>query len=530
MNRKILLLIFIVLVIGSLIKLFFFSGITHKAAVSHPFRKADEPGYIWASAGAQYHRSRLGEFFLGQHYRPVWTTLIKAPVLDISQENGGLRVGKMGGGQQTTSLGLIAPNGQTWVLRSLDKDPVNILPPFWRRTFFANLLRDQISASHPYGALIVSKLAEAAGLFHTNPKVVFVPAADTRFGPHRAKMGNKLFLLEEKYEDSAQVWPQFKGATVLLDSREMLQNRFQSQACRIDELAFARCRLFDLFIGDWDRHEGQWNWAAFPADSGVIYKPIPKDRDQAFSRYQDGLVPWILTRDFALRKFGQFDAQLPDVADYAVNAAFIDERALNTITLTDFRTLARDLKTKLTDQAITAAVKALPVPVYKISGPALIQRLKSRRQQLEQIATDYYRLLARHVIVPGTDQREKFEVNRLPAGEIQVKIYQLKPNGRVGKMQYQRLFRDTETAEITLHGLRGDDIFTVTGKVNRSIKVNLVGGLGKDEISDLSAVATNGKSTFVYDSRKGTKITWGPTSEDKTTDDLAVHNFDREGL
>ena len=100
---------------------------------------------------------------------------------------------------QTTSLSLIAPNGQTWVLRSLDKDPVNILPPFWRKTFFANLLRDQISASHPYGALVVGKLAEAAGIFHTNPKVVFVPAADTRVRPHRAKMGNKLFLLEEKY-------------------------------------------------------------------------------------------------------------------------------------------------------------------------------------------------------------------------------------------------------------------------------------------------------------------------------------------
>ena len=197
-------------------------------------------------------------------------------------------------------------------------------------------------------------------------------------------------------------------------------------------------------------------------------------------------MPWLLTRDFALRKFGQFDYQLPDVADYAVNAAFIDERALNTVTLADFKTLAHELKTKLTDQAITVAVKTLPIPVYKISGPELIQRLKSRRQQLEQIATDYYRLLARHVVVPGTDQREKFEVNRLPAGKIQVKIYQLKPNGRVGKMQYQRLFKDTETAEITLHGLRGDDIFTVTGKVNRSIKVNMVGGLGKDEISDLS--------------------------------------------
>jgi hypothetical protein len=530
MGKKIILLIFAGLVVWGLIKIFFFSGITQTAAAPPSFRKADQPGYVWASAGEQYHRSRLGAFFLGQHYRPVWTTPIKVPVLDIAQVNGGLRIGKMGGGQQTTSLSLIGPNGEAWVLRSLDKDPVNILYPFWRRTIFANLMRDQIASSHPYAAPVVSSLAGAAGIFHTNPRIVFISATDSRFGQYRNRMGNRLFLLEEKYTGNPQLWPQFKSASVLLNSHQMLRNRFRRQSQRIDQLAFAQCRLFDLLIGDWDRHEGQWTWAAYPTDSLVYYKPIPKDRDQAFSRYQDGLVPWLLTRDFALRKFGQFDDQMPDVADFTVNAAFLDERALNVVTLPEFITLARQLQAKLTDSVIIAAVKELPPPIYQLSGPELIQGLKSRRQNLVQIATDYYRLLARHVLVPGTDQREKFEITRLDNGRTQIKVYQLMPAGGTGSLLYQRIFKKPETAEITLHGLGGDDEFVVTGKVKSSIKINIVGGLGEDKIADFSEVAAGGKYTFVFDTQKGNEITWGPDTEDKTTNNLAVHYFDRQGL
>lgn len=513
-----------------LVKILFFSGITQTTAAPS-FRKANEPGYVWASAGAHYARGHLGEFLLGQHYRSVWTTPIKVPVLNLAKLKGGMRVGKLGGGQQTTSLNLIAPNAQTWVLRSLDKDPVNILPPFLRRSILTNLLRDQISASHPYAALVVSPLAEAAGIFHTNPQVVFVSATDSRIRSFKNRMGNKLFLLEEKYGDSAQVWPQFNGASELVDSRVMLDRRFQNQNHRIDEKAFARCRLFDLFIGDWDRHEGQWTWAVFPADSETYYKPIPKDRDQAFSLYQDGLLPWILTRDFALPKFSHFDYQVADVSGYTVNASFIDERALTSVTLPEFKALAKQLQAQLTDSAIEAAVKLLPPPIYKLTGVELINKLKSRRQSLPQVATNYYRVLASHVIIPGTDQREKFRVERLPNGRVRVTVYALTAAGAIHNRYYQRIFTDHETKEITLHGLAGADIFEVTGKVDKSIKINIVGGLGKDKIGDYSNVTGSQKSTIIFDTQEGNEIFWGPSSENKTLKaDLSVHNFDREGL
>jgi hypothetical protein len=35
-----------------------------------------------------------------------------------------------------------------------------------------------------------------------------------------------------------------------------------------------------MLIGDWDRHYDQWRWAEYKKGQ-VIYRPIPRDRDQA---------------------------------------------------------------------------------------------------------------------------------------------------------------------------------------------------------------------------------------------------------
>jgi hypothetical protein len=37
-----------------------------------------------------------------------------------------------------------------------------------------------------------------------------------------------------------------------------------------------------MLIGDWDRHDDQWRWAAFDEGKHTVFKAIPRDRDQAF--------------------------------------------------------------------------------------------------------------------------------------------------------------------------------------------------------------------------------------------------------
>ncbi|GAB3816103.1 hypothetical protein GCM10028895_10960 [Pontibacter rugosus] len=278
---------------------------------------------------------------------------------------GGLKVTGKGGGFQTTSFKLQDSAGRKYALRSLDKDPIHVVSPFWRGTFVANVLRDQTAAANPYGPLVVPHLAKAVGVPHTNPKLYYVPASDTAFGIHKQAVQGKVFLLEEKYENPVDLRGGFAGAIGFADSDEVLSNRFASNNYHINQAAFARARLLDLLIGDWDRHKGQWEWAVSSNSSDTFYEPVPKDRDQVFFKMKGGLIPFIATSKLLARKLHTFDGDFSDVKAYMLNAAFIDQRFLNELSKQDWQSIAKSMQQQLTDEVIEHAVQQLPLPFMR---------------------------------------------------------------------------------------------------------------------------------------------------------------------
>src|SRR6188508_340741 len=95
-------------------------------------------------AGERYEAGGIHRFFLGPHYRNLWTTPIEVEVLDLATYAGGLTATKKGGGMQTKSLRLEAPDGRRFRVRSVDKDPTPTLPPDLRDTFAEWVVQDQI--------------------------------------------------------------------------------------------------------------------------------------------------------------------------------------------------------------------------------------------------------------------------------------------------------------------------------------------------------------------------------------------------
>jgi hypothetical protein len=80
---------------------------------------------------------------------------------------------------------------------------------------------------------------------------------------------------------------------------------------KVDEEWAVRTRMLDFIIGDWDRHDDQWTWAAIEQeDDHILYRPIPRDRDQAFSKY-DGLVPTLARQTLPFLR--QLQVYGPDV-------------------------------------------------------------------------------------------------------------------------------------------------------------------------------------------------------------------------
>lgn len=51
---------------------------------------------------------------------------------------------------------------------------------------------------------------------------------------------------------------------------------------QIDKSAYIKSLLFDLLIGDWDRHAKQYCWAMIEKDSVLWAHPLPGDPDNAF--------------------------------------------------------------------------------------------------------------------------------------------------------------------------------------------------------------------------------------------------------
>ena len=122
-----------------------------------------------------YDRSSYFKFHFGEGYRKLWTTEFPAPVLDLRTFAAGLTPIRQVGSMQSIGLALKGADGRSYTFRTLDKDPTKILPAEWRESFPAALFQDQTTASHPGSAFIVPPLAEAAGVPHTSPLVVFMP-------------------------------------------------------------------------------------------------------------------------------------------------------------------------------------------------------------------------------------------------------------------------------------------------------------------------------------------------------------------
>ncbi|MGB3617533.1 MAG: hypothetical protein WBA12_05395, partial [Catalinimonas sp.] len=438
---------------------------------------------VTMAASGQYRGGALRRFFLGENYRRTWRTPITVPTFDIGTAAGGLTVGKKGGGQQTRSLRLVDTAGADWVLRSVEKYPDKALPQELRGTLAADAVQDQISAAHPYGALVVPPLAAAAGLYHTNPKIVYVPN-DPRFGKYVEVLRGRLALLEERPTEEHRE-PSMGAAEDYDSTPKVVENLREDNDDEVDQLFVLRNRLFDLVIGDWDRHDDQWRWAQFDkeGEKGHVYRPVPRDRDQALF-VNEGVLPKIASRKWALPKIQGFDERVRDVAGFNFNARHFDRTFLTEPSLDDWLATADTLQRCLTDSVIDAAVRAWPPEVYELNGAQVAAKLKARRNDLPEQARRYYRFLARAVTVTGSDKHEEFLVERLSDEATRVRVWKIKKDGERKQKLYDRTFRTGETEEVRLYGLGGEDRFRVEGEVRRGPRVRIVGGTGEDRIVD----------------------------------------------
>lgn len=143
-------------------------------------------------------------------------------------------------------------------------------------------------------------------------------------GPFRATYGRALYLLEKRPASNQRYAPRLGAPARVVGSAEMLAAVSRGPAAPATARAFLRARLLDLWLGDWSRRLDRWRWATLPAaGAGPEFRPIPRDRDQAFFQMDDGLYPWLIGQCRA--RYQSFGPRLTtaNVAALAVTARSI---------------------------------------------------------------------------------------------------------------------------------------------------------------------------------------------------------------
>ncbi len=495
----------------------FYSALDEKVVYESPVLEEDEkvaqtfddnfPSTVRASiyTSSETEKSKFYKWLWGERYRDLFSREIEVAVVNLDTIHGGLKPVRKGGGHQSVSLRLENSKGQEYIMRALRKDAelyiqsVAFKEQYIRGEFegtkTASLVGDVFTGSHPYTPFIIGDLSEAVGVFHLNPKIYYIPKQNA-LGRFNNEFGNTLYMLEERAGDNHGDKASFGFANELISTYDLFNELREDEENQLDEAAYVRARVFDMLIGDWDRHQDQWRWAEFKKDGKTIYKPMPRDRDQAFSIMNDGFMLGTATAlAQPTRLLNAYDVDIKDIRysnfnPYIVDVALIQESGRDT-----WLEQAEYVATNITDEVIDKAFAGLPPEVQDASMEEIKRKLKGRRTNLKKIVEAYYKVLNKHSVITGTDKDDWFDIERMPDGETKITVYRIKDDKKADLI-HERTYHRDDTKEIWVYGLDDDDYFHVSGTGDRMIKIRLVGGMNND-----SYEVKNGSKIHIYDFR-----------------------------
>jgi len=501
-------------------KTFSNTEITEKKASIYTKEEVDKSGFY--------------QFLWGERYRKYFGTEVMAPTVNLDTLFGGLKPVRKGGGHQSKSLRLKDSTGREYVMRALRKNAVQYLQAVafkdqyiegqFNNTATEGLLNDVFTGSHPYAPFTIGKLADSVGIYHTNPVLYYIPKQNT-LGSFNDEFGNELYMIEERAASGHGNNASFGFADKIISTDDLLKELSKNENHILDEKAYIKARLFDMLIGDWDRHQDQWRWAIFKEGKQTIYRPVPRDRDQAFAIFGDGFLLNITTRIIpALRAMQSYKEDVRSPKWFNLSPYPLDMALITTATKKDWDAQVKLITTNLTDAVIKDAFTNFPDEVKDNTILEIKTKLQGRRKNLQKISDAYFHHLNKFQVIKGTHKDDWFEIERIANGSTKITGYRI-IKGEKGTIFHQRTYKNSETKEIWIYGLDDDDTFVVKGDSDRFLKIRLIGGQNNDVYNII-----NGKKVKIYDfkSKKNTFIT--NNGRKKLTDNYETNVYDYKKL
>lgn len=458
-------------------------------------------------------KSGFFRFLWGERYRKYFGTTVNAPTVDLDTLFGGLKPVRKGGGHQSKSLRLRDKKGREYVMRALRKNAVQYLQAVafkdqyiegqFDDTATESLLNDVFTGSHPYAPFTIGKLSDAVGVYHTNPVLYYIPKQNS-LGHFNSDFGDELYMIEERAASGHGDKASFGFADKVISTDDLIKNLNKNEKHFLDEKAYIKARLFDMLIGDWDRHEDQWRWAVFKEDGKTIYRPIPRDRDQAFSIMGDGALLNFATKVIpALRLMQAYQEELKSPKWFNLEPYPLDMILITEASKEDWDAQVKHITNNITSQVIDEAFSEFPDEVNDETILDIKRKLLGRKKNLQKISDAYFKDINKFQVIRGTQKDDSFEIERLENGKTKITGYRIK-KGEKDDIFHQKTYSRKYTKEIWIYGLDDDDTFIVNGKGDDLIMVRIIGGQNNDTYNVI-----NGKKVKIYDykSKKSTFVT-----------------------
>jgi hypothetical protein len=481
-------------------------------------------------------RSKLFKYLWGERYRSYYHKAVTAPVVNLDTLYGGLEFMQKGGGHQSYSIRLQDGNQREFAMRSLRKNPLKYLKfsvkgiayneEDYIGTMPEKLISDFFTTAHPYMQMVINPMAKAVDVNHANAQLFYVPrqAALERLN---ADFGNELYFIEQRPSDEQLNYKGYRRAidtegkiTDFESTTDMLEKIKSDESYTVDQQSFVRARIFDMLLGDWDRHQDQWRWAEYETpDGNKEFMPVPRDRDNAFPKF-DGtavnIIQWFIP---ITRQWQSYGPTIENTKWLNYNGSRLDRTLLTTYDAKGWEREAEYIQENLSEEQIDAAFSRLPEEVQDSTANYIRASLKERLKNLPKYAKEYGEYLDKRIALYASAKDDEITIERLADGKTRVMMRRLLSDRKNEKF-FERIFDAEETDELWIYGLGDNDNFEVLGDGKAKTVVRVIGGYGKDDFD-----IKNRKRLKVYDWKHEESEFVGVSPSKQLTDVYTTNTF-----
>lgn len=475
-------------------------------------------------------KSKFHHFLWGERYREHYSKPITAKVVTLDTLLGGLKPLRKGGGTQSRTLRLKSKDGKQYVMRAMKKSASQYIQASlfknhyiqkqFENTASEDLVKDAFTGAYPYAPFIVEKLSDAIQIHKLNSKLYYIPKHEA-LGIFNNEFGDELYLFEEHAADGNLTLEDENFTGNIYSTFDVLKKIQENENQVIDEKEYIKARLFDMLIGDWDRHQDQWRWLEFKENDKIVFKPLPRDRDQAFSIMSDGFMLSAAIKLIPMAKLlRKYDDDLVDVKGFNIEPFPLDKAFISHLNEEDWTEQVAFIQNNMTNEVIDEAFSNIPSELNDQTITNIKIILKERKNNLQKIADRYFSLLSNYAVVRGTNKKDHFAIRSLNNDDIEVTI-QRKKKDHILEPYFTAIYKAKITNEIWIYGLDHDDTFEMIGKSNK-IKIRLIGGQNND-----SYTIPNGKNIVIYDYKtKKNDVSLAKNATIKLNDSYDINTYD----